>query len=144
MVADKMKIVYNGISINKFVRLKSKMHSMVSDDGKKNNTAKGRNTATEFIEFKDTLLNKKVIRHKMKRIQNKNHKIGTYEINKILLSFFHDKRFVLDDAIHTHKTNFLQIKNGSSKMITNKKRFLQIRKIQKDSHKKKILTDDHK
>ena len=37
----------------------------------------------------------------MKRIQNKNHKIGTYEINKILLSFFHDKRFVLDDGIHT-------------------------------------------
>ena len=37
----------------------------------------------------------------MKRIQAKKHKIGTYEINKISLSCFDDKRFVLDDDIHT-------------------------------------------
>ena len=36
----------------------------------------------------------------MKRIQAKNHKIGTYEIDKISLSCFDDKRFVLDDEIH--------------------------------------------
>ena len=28
------------------------------------------------------------------------HKMGTYEINKISLSFFDDKRFVLNDGIH--------------------------------------------
>ena len=78
MVVGKMKIIYRGIPINKFVGLKSKMHSMLSDDGKESNTAKGINTATEFNEFKDTLFNKKVIRHKMKRIQSKKHKIGTY------------------------------------------------------------------
>ena len=37
----------------------------------------------------------------MKRNQSKKHKIGTYEINKISLSCFDDKRFVLDDGIHT-------------------------------------------
>ena len=37
----------------------------------------------------------------MKRIQSKKHKIGTYEINKISLLCFDDKRFVLDDGIHT-------------------------------------------
>ena len=37
----------------------------------------------------------------MKRIQGKNHKIGTYEINKISLSCFDDKRFVLDDGTYT-------------------------------------------
>ena len=37
----------------------------------------------------------------MKRIQAKKHKIGTYEIDKISLSCFHDKRYVLDDGIHT-------------------------------------------
>ena len=37
----------------------------------------------------------------MKRIQSKNHKIGTYEINKISLSCFDDKRFVLHDGIHS-------------------------------------------
>ena len=33
----------------------------------------------------------------MKRIQSKQHKIGTYEISKVSLSVFDDKRFVLVD-----------------------------------------------
>ena len=37
----------------------------------------------------------------MKRIQAKKHKIGTYEIDKISLSCFDDKRFILDGGIHT-------------------------------------------
>ena len=37
----------------------------------------------------------------MKRIQSKKHKLGTYEIDKIPLSCFDDKRCVLDDRIHT-------------------------------------------
>ena len=59
---------------------------MLSDDGKESNTAKGVNIATEFDEFKDTLFNKKVLRHKMNRIQCEKHRLGTYEINKISLS----------------------------------------------------------
>ena len=47
----------------------------------------------------------------MKRIQAKKHKIGTYEIDKISLSCFDDKRFVLEDGIYTlayfHK-NFIK------------------------------------
>ena len=99
MVIGKMKVVNKGISI-KFVGLKSKMHSMLSDDGKESNTAKGVNTVTEFNEFRDSLFNKKIIRHKMKRIQSKKHKLGTYEINKISLLCFDEKRFVLNDGIH--------------------------------------------
>ena len=37
----------------------------------------------------------------MKRIQSKKHKLGTYEMDKIYLSCFDDKRYVLDDGIHT-------------------------------------------
>ena len=37
----------------------------------------------------------------MERIQAKGHKIGTYEIDKISLSCFDDKRHVLDNGIHT-------------------------------------------
>ena len=37
----------------------------------------------------------------MKRILAKKHKVGTYEIDKISLSCFEDKRYVLDDGIHT-------------------------------------------
>ena len=55
--------------------------------------------ATEFDGFKDVLFNEKIIRLKMKRIQSKKHKLGTYEINKISLSYFEDKRYVLDDGI---------------------------------------------
>ena len=65
-----MKAVNKGIPINKFARLKSNMYSMLSDDGKESNTAKGVNIATEFNEFKNTLFNSKIMRHKMKRIQS--------------------------------------------------------------------------
>ena len=100
-VIGKIKDESEGKIINKFVGLKSKMYSMFSDDGKESNTAKGVNIATEFNEFKDTLFNEKVLRHKMRRIQRKKHKMGTYKINKISLSCFDDKSFVLDDKTHT-------------------------------------------
>ena len=87
MVVGKMKFEYKGILISKFVGLKSKMHSMLLKYGKESNTAKGINTVIEFNEFRETLFNKKLI--------------GAYEINKISLSCFDDKRLVLDDGIHT-------------------------------------------
>ena len=100
-VIGKMKDEYGGVIIDEFVGLKSNMYSLKKIDGKESSTAKGVNIATEFNEFKDVLLNKKIIRHKTKRIQAKKHKIGTYEIDKISLSCFDDKRFVLADGIHT-------------------------------------------
>ena len=57
--------------------------------------------ATEFDGFKYASINEKIIKHKMKRIQSKKHKLGTYEIDKISLSCFDDKRYVLDDGICT-------------------------------------------
>ena len=96
-----MKDVSGGKIIAEFVGLKSKMYSMENIDGKESDTAKEVNIVTGFNEFKDTLFNKKITRHKMKRIQSKKHKIGTYEMNKISLSCFDGKRFVLDDGIHT-------------------------------------------
>ena len=76
------------------------MYSMKNIDGKESNTAKGVSITTEFNEFKDALFNKKIIRHKMKRIQGKKHKMETYKVNKISLSVFDDKRFALSDDIH--------------------------------------------
>ena len=96
-----MKDEFGGVIVDEFVGLKSKMCSIKKIDGKGSNTAKGVNISTEFNEFKDVLFNKKIIRHKMKRIQAKKHKIGTYEIEKISLSCFDDKRYVLDDGIFT-------------------------------------------
>ena len=77
------------------------MYPIKNIDGKEYNTAKGVNIATEFNEFKNILFNKKIMRHKMRRIQAKNRKLGTYKINKISSSCFENKRFVLKDDIHT-------------------------------------------
>ena len=52
--------------------------------------------ATDFDKFKEVLFNEKNIRHKMKRIQSKKHKLETYKIDKISLSSFDDKRHVLE------------------------------------------------
>ena len=85
-VISKMKDEFGGIIVQEFVGLKSKIFSTKKIDGKECNTAKGVNVATEFNKLKDVLFNKKIIRHKMKRIQSKKHKLGTYEIDKISLS----------------------------------------------------------
>ena len=93
-VIGKIKYEFGGVSVIEFVGLKSKMHSMKKIDGKECNTAKGVSIAAEFDKFKDVLFNGKTIRHKMKRIESKKHKLGTYEIDKISLSCFDDKRCV--------------------------------------------------
>ena len=71
--------------------------------------------ATEFDKFKDILFNKEIIRHKMKRIQSKKHKLGIYEIGKVSWSCFDDKRYVLDDGIYTlsyfHKNSVTSCNN---------------------------------
>ena len=45
--------------------------------------------------------NKNLIRHKMKRIQSKLHRIRTYDVCKISLSCFDDKMYILDDGIRS-------------------------------------------
>ena len=96
-----MKDEFKGIPIIKFIGLKSKMYCIVSENGEEVNTAKGVNISTEFKEYENVLFNKKLIRHKTKRIQSKLHKIGTYDVCKISLSCFDDKRYILNDGITT-------------------------------------------
>ena len=99
-------------------------------NGKEYNTAKGVSIATEFNKFKDVLCNKKIIRCKMKRIQSKKHKLGTYEIAKISLSCFDNKRYMLDDGIYMsayfHKDSVTSCKE-----------------IEKDCNKKDCDKKDH-
>ena len=49
--------------------------------------------------YKDVLLNNNCIRHSMNRIQSKDHRIGTYEINKISLTCFDDKLCIQQKAL---------------------------------------------
>ena len=72
-----MKDEFGGIIVIAFFGLKPKINYMKKIDGKECTTAKGVSIATEFDKFKDVLFNKNIIRHKMKRIQSKKHKLGT-------------------------------------------------------------------
>ena len=98
-VIGKIKDKFEGKIVDEFVGLKSKMCSLKTIDGKEYNTANGVNIATAFNEFKDTLLNQKVLRYKMRWIKTKKHKMGKYVISKIPLSVFDGKRFVSNDSI---------------------------------------------
>ena len=100
-ILGKMKDELNGVKTVEFVGLKSKMYSFIADNDKEVNKAKGVNKKVRHNEYVDVIFNKKVMRHKMKRIQSKLHEIGTYDLNKISLSCFDDNIYVLDDGINT-------------------------------------------
>ena len=85
-----MKDEFKGQKNIEFVGLKSKMYSLSSVDNKEVSKAKGVNKKIRHKEFVDVLVNKKVVRHNMKRIQNKLYMLGTY-VFKISLSCFDDK-----------------------------------------------------
>ena len=73
------------------------MYSLIDKDNEENKKAKGVNKNV----VADVLFNKKLIRQRMKRIQRKLHKIGTYKVFKIYLSCFDDKRYKLDNGINS-------------------------------------------
>ena len=61
--------------------------------------------------YLDVLFNKKMTRHEMKRIQSKLHRIGTYNVSKISLSYFDDKRYILDAGINSLAYSHQDIKS---------------------------------
>ena len=83
-VICKMKDESKGKIISEFVGLKSKTYSVVTVDNKEIKKGKGENTLLKTKYF----FNKKIMRYKMKTIQIKLHRIGTYAVCKISLSCF--------------------------------------------------------
>ena len=76
------------------------MYSYTKDNQKGGKTAKGikKNVIKKDIQhenYKETLFNNKHMYHKIKTIRSQNHEIGSYEINKVSLSCFDDKRYIL-------------------------------------------------
>ena len=101
-VIGKMKDEMCGKVVDEFVGLKSKMYSLITIDDVEKIRAKGINTKLKHGEFVDVLDNKKIIRHNMKRIQSKRHRLGTYNVSKVFLSCLDDKRYILDDGRSSH------------------------------------------
>ena len=101
LVIGKMKHETRGVAIEEFVQLKPKMYSFLVDNSEPKK-AKGvnKNVAATIShnEYKDVLLTNTCIRQSMNRIQSKDHRIGTYEINKISLSCFDDKTYIQNNG----------------------------------------------
>ena len=92
------------------------MYSYVKDNSKNEMNAKGvrkyvikKNITHE--NFKDCLLNGKQMLHSMRTIRSVCHQIGSYNLNKISSSCFDDKRYILDDGIHSYSYGHCPIKN---------------------------------
>ena len=106
-IIGKFKDEAAGVPITEFVGLRSKMYSYTKEDGKEGKTAKGIKKAVikndiQFENYRDILFNKKQIRHKMRTIRSQSHQLGSYEINKIILSCFDDKRYIHDNGVSSY------------------------------------------
>ena len=88
-----MKDKMGGVAIEEFLELKPKMYSILASKSSENKKAieVNKNVTISPNEYKDVSLNKKCLRHSMNRIQSKNHRMGTYEVEKISLPCFDDK-----------------------------------------------------
>ena len=79
------------------------MYSYVKDSEKGGRTAKGikKNIIKNNIrheDYKNTPINNEQMHHKMKTIRSQRHQLGSYEINKVSLSCFDDKRYIHDNG----------------------------------------------
>ena len=106
-VIGKFKDEASGVPITEFVGLRSKMYSYVKENGKGGMTAKGvkkyviKNKLTHE-NFKDVINSKSRMRYNMNTIRSMKHVIGTYEMRKVTLSCFDDKRFLLEDGVTSY------------------------------------------
>ena len=115
-VIGKFKDEAAGIPIIEFIGLRSKMYSYMKDNQKGEKTAKGIkkniiNKDLKHEDYKEVLLNNKQMRHTMKSIRSSNHKLGSFELNKISLSCFDDKRFIHENGITSYAYGHYAIKN---------------------------------
>ena len=95
------------ITITELIGLQSKMCSYIKDNDKGGKTAKGIknniiNKNIKHEDYKQTLFNKKQMYHTMKTIRSNHHQLGSYELNKVSLSCFDDKRLLLDNGIKSY------------------------------------------
>ena len=104
-VIGKMKDEVKGKIISEFVGLKSKMYSVVIVNNEEIKKAKGvkKNVVKNIRhkEYLDVLFDKYFVRHKMKSIQSKLHRIGTSDVFKISFSCFDDKKYILDENVNS-------------------------------------------
>ena len=123
-VIGKFKDEAAGVPICEFVGLRSKMYSYIKNNKKGGKKAKGikKNVIKKDIQhenYKETLFNNEQMHHKMKTIRSQNHKLSSYEINKVSLSCFDDKRYINEDGITSHAYGHKNIESKVRSKIKN-------------------------
>ena len=110
-VIGKFKDKACGVLIVEFVGLKSKMYTLKNYYIKSNEidgkAAKGikKNAIKNNIkheDYKNVLSNNEQLHHRMKTIRSQYHQLRSYEINKVSLSCFDDKRYIHDNGISSY------------------------------------------
>ena len=106
-VIGKFKDEAAGVPVCEFIGLRSKMYSYMKDNDKGGKTAKGikKNIIKKNItheNYKNVLFNNEQMHHTMKTIRSNLHQLGSYELNKVSLSCFDDKRYILEDGIRSY------------------------------------------
>ncbi|XP_041371540.1 uncharacterized protein LOC121385070 [Gigantopelta aegis] len=104
-VLGKMKDELGGSVMEEFVGLRPKMYSVLYE-GKEKKIAKGVSKTVikkvlKHTMYKKCLFEHSQLRHSMTNIQSVNHQLYSVATNKISLSPYDDKRYVLEDGIHT-------------------------------------------
>ena len=117
-VIGKFKDEAAGVPICEFIGLRSKMYSYIKDNQKGGKTAKGikKNVIKTDItheNYKKTLFCNEQMNHKMKTIRSQDHKLYSYEINKVSLSCFDDKRYIHEDGITSYAYGHYNIISNS-------------------------------
>ena len=105
-VPGKFKDEMGGEVIVSYVGLRPKLYSYVTLSEKEEKKAKGVKKPViknqlKFEEYKECLFNKSILRKEQYNIRSYDHEVFTEKINKIALSHFDDKRYILEDGIHT-------------------------------------------
>ena len=67
-------------------------------------------------DYKNTLINNEQMHHKMKTIRSQRHQLGSYEISKVSLSCFDDKRYIHDNGTSSY-ANTQNITIGTNPFI---------------------------
>ena len=114
-VIGKFKDEAAGVPVVEFIGLRSKMYSYMKDNDEGGKTAKGikKNVIKKNLtheNYKAVLFNNKQMHHTIKTIRSEKHQLGSYEINKVSLSCFDDKRFIHQNGITSYAYGHYKIK----------------------------------
>ena len=105
-VLGKFKDEKGGECIEEFVALRAKLYSFKMNDGEENKKCKGIKSGVvkksiAHEDYKTCLFELKEQRRQMNVLRSYNHTIYTEAVNKVTLSPFDDKRYILEDNINT-------------------------------------------